>query len=331
MPKKCIGCGAILQIEEPSKEGYVETLKDCYCRRCFRIKNYGQYEVIEKQEKDFLPIFQEIKQSNGLLLYMLDLFHMEHDFLKTIKQFPNPCILVLSKRDILPKKVSDEKLISYFKDARPYVKAIHIISSYKNTGFDALYQDILKNKVGDTVYLIGNTNAGKSTFLNRMVNNYGAKEGKITTSILPNTTLSILEVPLHDNLTIKDTPGLLVPNSMLLKLEPKMIKKVIPKKEIRPITYQIKDTNSFLIENLARIDTDSIKNSITFYLSNELKFTRIKPSDSNLKDLKKHILHVNDQEDVVIEGLGFLKIVHACKIVVYTSEDVLVYTRKNLI
>jgi len=330
MERKCIGCGAILQNQDVTKEGYVVELSAIYCRRCFCVKNYGQYEVVKKTEADFEPILKEIQQSGDLVLYILDLFHMEKDILKFLKRLSNPCILVLSKRDILPKKVSDEKLISYVQERYPFV-TVHIISSYKNSGFDALYQDILEKKQSKNVYVLGNTNAGKSTFLNRMLKNYGGKEGVITTSVLPNTTLSILKIDVNEELTMVDTPGFLVSDSLLLKVEPSMVKKIMPKKEIRPRTYQIKALNSFLIEDFVRIDTDDQRNSITFYLSNELSFLRIRSYDSRLKDFEKYDLEVGNGEDVVIEGLGFLKIVRACHITIYTLPNVSIYTRKNLI
>ena len=42
MTKKCIGCGALFQSDDPNKEGYVDSCmlkKALICRRCFRIKN----------------------------------------------------------------------------------------------------------------------------------------------------------------------------------------------------------------------------------------------------------------------------------------------------
>ena len=48
MIKKCMGCGLILQDKDEFSPGYTPDLKKDYCRRCFRLKNYG-----ERKEKDF--------------------------------------------------------------------------------------------------------------------------------------------------------------------------------------------------------------------------------------------------------------------------------------
>ena len=63
MTKKCLGCGALFQMEDPKKAGFIEKEnfdKAVICKRCFRIKNYGDYEVINKDIKDYEKIFDEI-------------------------------------------------------------------------------------------------------------------------------------------------------------------------------------------------------------------------------------------------------------------------------
>ena len=45
---KCIGCGAILQNNDPLKEGYVKDLNKNLCERCFKIRHYNEYKYIDK-------------------------------------------------------------------------------------------------------------------------------------------------------------------------------------------------------------------------------------------------------------------------------------------
>ena len=45
MNKRCIGCGKILQDQDKSSEGYTPNLKNEYCMRCFRLKNYGEKKI----------------------------------------------------------------------------------------------------------------------------------------------------------------------------------------------------------------------------------------------------------------------------------------------
>ena len=60
MTKKCAGCGAIFQTTSPSKEGYIDSSmidNALICKRCFRIKNYGDYVNVDKNVKDYALIF----------------------------------------------------------------------------------------------------------------------------------------------------------------------------------------------------------------------------------------------------------------------------------
>ena len=50
-----------------------------------------------------------------------------------------------------------------------------------------------------------------------------------------------------------------------------------------------------------------------------------------LKDLFKHEIDVGYHEDLVINGMGFIKIVNKAKLNVYINKDVEVFTRSSLI
>ena len=51
----------------------------------------------------------------------------------------------------------------------------------------------------------------------------------------------------------------------------------------------------------------------------------------DLKDLFKNEIDVLYHEDLVINGLGFIKIVEKAKVNVYINKDVEVFTRSSLI
>ena len=53
--------------------------------------------------------------------------------------------------------------------------------------------------------------------------------------------------------------------------------------------------------------------------------------NDELKDLFKHEIDVAYHEDLVINGLGFIKIVEKAKVNVYINKDVEVFTRDSLI
>ena len=51
--KYCKGCGVKLQDENVLQEGYSVNLDQDYCQRCFRIKNYGDYQVVTKGNDEY--------------------------------------------------------------------------------------------------------------------------------------------------------------------------------------------------------------------------------------------------------------------------------------
>jgi len=59
MTKKCLGCGSTLQDKDMEKEGYTINIEKDYCRRCFKLKNYGEYEFTAKTNKEYIDIFCE--------------------------------------------------------------------------------------------------------------------------------------------------------------------------------------------------------------------------------------------------------------------------------
>ena len=113
-----------------------------------------------------------------------------------------------------------------------------------------------------------------------------------------------------------------------------MVKKISPKAEIKPRTYQLKKNQSIVIENLIRIDyVEGEKNSFTLFVSNDLKVKRLLNIFHNkeLKDQNKITYNVKYDEDLVISGLGFVKIVDKGVIDVYIDKDVDTFMRRSLI
>ena len=166
MTKKCLGCGALFQMEDPKKAGFIEKEnfdKAVICKRCFRIKNYGDYEVINKDIKDYQKIFDEISKKRDLILFLCDIFTLDES-LNYINKLNGKVILVITKKDLLPKSVKEYKLINYIKkNYNLNIVDIIFVSSNKNYNIDLLYNLVNKRKVSSNVYLVGNTNAGKST------------------------------------------------------------------------------------------------------------------------------------------------------------------------
>ena len=107
----------------------------------------------------------------------------------------------------------------------------------------------------------------------------------------------------------------------------------MPKSEIRPITYQINQGTTLLIDNYLRIEyVKGEKNSFTFYVSNDIIIDRINTiTNTRGKDLKMTILNVNPNEDVIVNGLCFIKITKQATLKIYTIDGGGLYKRESLI
>lgn len=327
---KCVGCGSILQTDNKEEIGYTNNINNSLCERCFRIKNYSDYKLVSKSNEDYINIISNIGSTNSLVVLVVDLFNIPSNLDIIGKYINNDILLVLTKRDLLPLSVYDVNLINYFNKYNLNIIDTIIISSMKNYNFDLLLDKINNYKHDKYVYVVGYTNAGKSTMINKLLYNYTDIKPVITTSVLPSTTIDSIEINFKDNLVLIDTPGLLDNNNIINSIDTKNIKRIIPNKEIKPITYQIKCKQTLFIEDIVRVDLDDM-NSLTFYISNSLNMERSFKESNKLTNLVKHELNVLDNNDIVINGLGFIKVVNSCKVILYTLDKVDVYTRDSLI
>ena len=332
--KRCKGCGVILQDQNLLQEGYTTNLENDICQRCFRMKNYGEYQVVTKSNDEYLNILKGVGETKDLVLYIADLLNLEED-IETIRELiPNKMILVLNKKDVLPKSVKEEKLIRYLENKGINFEEVIVISVNKNLNIDYLLKRIKYYQTSKNVYVVGHTNAGKSSLINKLISNYSSNNQELTMSPLPSTTLNLVKIDINDHLTLIDTPGLVDNGSILNRVDASMVKKISPRKEIKPRTYQLRKNQSIIIEDLIRIDyVEGEKNSFTLFVSNDLIVKRLLNLFNNdeLKDKNKFTYEMKYDEELVINGLGFVKIVNKGIVDVYIDKDIDVYTRRSLI
>ena len=338
MNKKCLGCGSILQSENKEKIGFIKKDKletANYCERCFKLINYGEFKVVNTNGEEYIDIYKNINKTNDLVLFLVDIFNINKSIEMINKYINNNIILVITKYDIIPKSVKENKIkskINEYKFNNNIIDTI-IVSSKTNYNIDKLKKIIEENKTSNNVYVCGNTNSGKSTLINKFIKNYSSNDFSITTSILPSTTINVNEIKINDDITLIDTPGFIEKDNISNFIKPKELKKVMPHTEIRPVTYQIHEGTTLLIDNMLRIEyVKGEKNSFTFYISNDIIISRINTITNNRgKELKLTKIKVNKGEDVIVNGLCFIKIKKDAIINIYTIDGVGLYKRKSLI
>ena len=127
---RCVGCGMLLQDVNKNDDGYVSSLDKELCERCFIIKNYGQNKIVNRTNDDYIEILKKIRDKD-VVVYVSNILTLNLDYIDKFKNV----ILVLTKRDILPKSVKDVKIIIY-------KKMRHEILNEKNN--QQVIQDILE-------------------------------------------------------------------------------------------------------------------------------------------------------------------------------------------
>lgn len=324
MNRKCVGCGIPLQNIDSKLDGFVSSSCHDLCTRCFRIKNYGENSKTYRGNADYLEIFDKIK-SDDLVIYVSSLLTADLKYIDKFKRV----LLVLTKRDIIPKSVKNEKLIAYFKNRYNNLLDVIVVSAIKNDNIDNLYNLINELYDGKDIYFVGATNSGKSTLINGLIKSYGNDIGRITTSAFPSTTLDIITIKLNDFI-INDTSGIINEGSIINDMNVSDLKKINSKKEIKPITFQLKGKGSILFDNYFRLDYETDNSSMTVYVSNNL----------NIKNISlKNSLFLNDtvsefnvcNKDIVIGDIGFIKFTKNVKIKIYFNNNMSISVRDNLI
>lgn len=320
---KCIGCGSILQDTIENKDGYVLDINDKLCQRCFRIRYYNEYKNTIRDNNDYLKILDSIN-NDDLVVYVTSLLDIRLDYIDSFKNV----IVVLTKRDILPKSVKDEKLIKYIKSRYNPLEVI-VVSSVKNYNIDYLF-DILRQYKKKNIYVVGTTNGGKSTLINKLIKNYSDNDVVITSSMYPSTTLDKIEINIL-GLNIIDNPGLINKGSIVNYIDNNLLKKITIKKEIKPKTYQLNGKGSILIEDLIRLDYDTKGTSMTIYVNNLFNIRFLGKDNNKLLDGKCNKFSLDNNKDIVISDLCFIKFTKNVNLNIYSNYDVLIYERDNLI
>ncbi len=320
---KCHGCGVILQNKNKELLGFTPNLESELCERCFRINHYNDYKRVIKDNNFILEILSKINNKD-LVVLIIDIMSIPENLNLIKENLKNNILLVLSKADLLPSEMYEEKFDKIAKSLNVEFVDKILISSNKNYNLDLLMDKINTYKKSNNVYFVGYSNSGKSTLINKIIYNYTNINETITTSLLPSTTLDLIEIKIDEDLTIFDTPGLLEDGNIIDVIDEKSLNKIMPKKKINPRVYQIKNKQVIKIEDIISIMIEP-KNNLVFYISNALNITR-----EYEKNIEGREITINANEELVIMGLGFIKFKNKTTIVLNSKYEVNIFTRKSL-
>lgn len=360
MTEYCKGCGAKLQNEDPSALGYVPDLDSSYCQRCYKIRHYGDLTINMQKGIENTGTLEKINDIDGTVFWVCDLFDLESNLISRLNQkLPGKdIVMILTKRDVLPSTLSDQKIIEFVKrklrEEHITVKDI-IVGGYmlKKDGqsqkvLDEIVDDIHRLAKNGKAIFIGTANAGKSTLVNRLT-----RSEDLTISRNPGTTLDVVRIE-GDGFEIYDTPGLENHYSILSQIDPKELKTIIPTKPVKPLITQIYEDQSFAVGGLARLDVVSKgKATVVAYFSRNLPVHRGKLSKAD-ELWNKHLgemlspaidestdtmetwtappLKPGQKMDVVISGLGWFTLSGDIqKVQVMVHKGVQVSFRKAMI
>ena len=361
---KCIGCGAAIQTDDLKKPGYVdkkvlENLNGSFiCKRCFLLKHYNKTMEVEMNDDFYLKTLSEIGKTDSLICNIIDIFDFSGTFMSNIKRLTlqEDIIIVANKRDLLPKSIKDEHLVKFIRHManKEGVKVLDvvIVSAKSGNGIEELMDKIDKHRKGRKIYFVGTTSVGKSTLLNSIVKKYtDARNDIITTSNIPGTTLDFIEI-IYEDTYLVDTPGILNKKQIYNYLPDELRKMITPKKEIKPVVYQLNPKQTIFIGGFAIMDfVCGESSSFVFYFSEGLILhrTKLENKERMRKRIVDEIIQKLDIEhqsfdkrsfaikndgkkyDIVIAGLGFFSVKGNVKINMEVIKDVGLYLRESVI
>ena len=254
MIKKCSACGAILQDEDVNAIGYVNSLDMDLCRRCFRIRHYGDLIIDLRDSFSNTEILNGIKEIDGTTIWIIDVmnvdFALDAELIKALKG--RNVIIIFNKFDLLATTTDinkyEEYLISAIKDKLRDIRVIDVLLVHK---YDEHFRDLFFSSIDclkeDTYIFIGHFNAGKSTVINKLI-----EKEVLLSSKYPSTTVAFNEISFK-GLKFIDTPGLIYKDHLATFFASRKVKRYVLDHQIKPRIYQVYSSQSYLVEDILAI------------------------------------------------------------------------------
>ena len=263
---RCQSCGAILQAETKNKPGFISRAivengvpKIPYCNSCYeKMLSLNSSSLQHETDKDILKILKDAVATDSLIVWMVDLFTfngtLNPDVVKKVKKLN--VFVIGTKRDLMPSLATDEMLIRYlderFADVGINPIAIDLIGNEDSIDIKEKLKQLGEYRKGRDVYLIGELNSGKTTFINKMLKDYkNNTRWQVKSELYPGTNSNLLEIPLTNSSFFYELPDLSNNTSVFSRVEPSVQKIITPKKEVAMTRRFIGDGSAIVVGNLA--------------------------------------------------------------------------------
>lgn len=222
----CGGCGAVLHCRRAGWPGFVpaELLtalsprqirkNQLTCQRCYFLRHHNTPLHVSVAAVDYEVMISRATSQHCVILLLVDLLDFPGSVwpkLATLIGNKNPVIIAGNKVDLLPEDgprflsaVEDCLLSQLRRDGFDSlnVQGVHLISARNGFGVEDLISDLQHNWKDTDIFVVGATNAGKSSLFNSLLQSDMCRSAeynliqRATVSQWPGTTLNLLKFPL---------------------------------------------------------------------------------------------------------------------------------------
>lgn len=301
MNKICYGCGIKLQSNRKDNPGYIPENKinnSEYCMRCFRMMHYGEVKQTNTP-KEAKEIINKINKDNRFVIFLVDFLNINDEVIRIFKSIKKEKMLVVNKCELIPKHIKNESVRLFLKKHYDISDTVKLKGGSLSSHHGARgILNYLKDNSIKEAYILGISNSGKSTLINDLITTCGSKVAYTTVNNKANTTLDFIRVKINEQLTLIDSPGVILKNSL---------NHDVSGKNITAYTINMKECETVgILDNKYFFKFDS-ETPITFYTNHESK-KAIKKYFKAAPGLVNTISLESDCVDVVIYGIGFISV-----------------------
>eukprot|EP00053_Salpingoeca_punica_P011073 m.99178 g.99178 ORF g.99178 m.99178 type:complete len:593 (+) comp15579_c0_seq1:210-1988(+) len=271
------------------------------CKRCHQLAHQNRVlpgaTLSAVEEMDFRKGLEVLRTTPCVLVCVVDVMDFPNSIvpgLQDLVSADRPLLLVANKTDLLPHRpVNMQRIQQWIREQAKLagikdINALHFVSAKTGEGIGRLFSDVraLCVKHRTNAYIMGSTNTGKSSIINRMLARSPGND-EVTASAWPGTTLQFMRFALDvadgkpiltrtpdwmpsspvadasdkdmqhglDRVTyVVDTPGVNPKVQFKKHLTLSEINMVTPSNPVTPVTYIIHLRRSLMFGAMARID-----------------------------------------------------------------------------